>query len=103
MKTKLAIAALGIALSAPAMAYNPKDDLKTCAEVADIGVQALVMKHEGRSFITASSAFPRFQSLVSNAYEHDPDAPGPSFRTQMFVLCMDGGMEFDSGELIILD
>lgn len=103
MKTKLAIAALGIALSAPAMAYNPKDDLKTCAEVADIGAQALAMKHEGRSFITASSAFPRFQSLVSEAYEHDVDAPGPSFRVVVLSLCLEGGMEFDSGELIILD
>lgn len=103
MNNILAIAALGIALSAPAMAYNPKDDITTCAEVAGIGVQALTMKLEGRSYISAVSAFPRFQSLVSKAYEHDPDAPGPSFRTQVFILCMDGGMEFDSGELIILD
>lgn len=103
MKTKLAIAALGIALSAPAMAYNPKDDLKTCAEVADIGAQALAMKQEGRSYISAASAFPRFGSVVSMAYEHDVDAPGPSFRVAVLSLCLEGGMEFVSGELVILD
>lgn len=103
MRTKLAIAALGIALSAPAMAYNPKDDIMTCAEVADIGAQALAMKQERRSYISAASAFPRFNSIVSMAYEHEVDPQGQGFRMEVFYLCMDGGMEFVSGELVILD
>lgn len=104
MKTKLAIAALALVLPSLAIAYNPQGDVMTCSDIAHVGQRALEERKRGASYVRVSSATPTFKALVTKAYEYPEEYLDKStFLADLFLLCMDGGMEFDSGELVILD
>lgn len=109
MKTKLAIAALGIALSAPVMAYNPEGNVSMCETVREGGHNAMESRQRGLTIDKALVGVSSLRNITLKAYSYptfpDIDTKAKAiqdFGGQMFLSCMSGGMEFDDNDVIIL-
>lgn len=103
MKTKLAIAALALTMSAPAMAFNPEGNVGLCESIREAAELDMELRQIGSSIETALSAPNDITSAIAvKAYTY-PIFPNTTAKAKaieafggyMFLTCMAGGMEFD--------
>lgn len=104
MKNKLAIAALGIALSAPAMASDTGriTDGNLCQDIGEKSAEIMKMRQKGYHEIETWQAYEDLSMLVIKAYDYPRVSWWRSwkmvedFRTRMELTCAVGGMRLDS-------
>lgn len=107
MKTKLAIAALGIALSAPAMASVPFLGEAHCTTLREAGEERMRARQSGLDIRASLIEEGVFLPFAVEAYSYPVfDSPNTKmqvvydFGGKVFLACMSEGLEFNDDGIV---